>query len=331
MTNTPKTPAETETLLSEVRGWKHRHVLDLDNFSREELDMVMQTAGVMLDILSRPVKKVPALKGKTIATLFYEPSTRTRSSFELAAKSLSADVLNLNVSQSSVSKGESLLDTLDTLEALGADMVVMRHPLSGAPYLAANHCRANIINAGDGWHAHPSQALLDIFTILRHKPALEGLKITLIGDIKHSRVAHSNIWGLSKMGAEITLCAPYTLLPEGLNTDSQIFPEVTVKTDIKQAVSGADVVMGLRLQRERQQSGLLPGIREYAQYFQLNAEILKLAKPDALVMHPGPVNEDIELSQSVVHGEQSVINEQVKNGVAIRMALFYLCSGSKEI
>ena len=281
----------------------------------------------MHGILSRPIKKVPALRGKTIVTLFYEPSTRTRSSFELAAKNLSADVVNLAASSSSVKKGECLIDTLETLEALGADVVIMRHSCSGAPYIAARHTKANMINAGDGWHAHPSQALLDLYTIRSCKKDFKGLKVTIVGDIKHSRVARSNIWGLTRMDAEVTLCAPHTLLPKGLDNPQGQFPKVNIETDINKAVNGADVVMGLRLQLERQQCGLLPSIREYTNLYQITEERLAKAKADVILMHPGPVNEDIEVSSTVAHGPKSVINQQVTNGVAVRMALLYLLAG----
>ncbi len=312
-------------------SWQHHHILDLDDFTREEIELVFHIADAMKEILSRPIKKVPTLRGKTIVTLFYEPSTRTRVSFEQAAKNLSADVVNLSVSASSVAKGESLVDTLSTLQALGANIVVMRHPCSGAPYVAARHLNISTVNAGDGWHAHPTQALLDLYTIREHKGSLDGLRVAIIGDIKHSRVARSNIWGLTTMGASVVLCAPHTLLPAGLDRQQPHFPGVTTETEIEPAVSGADIVMVLRLQRERQQSGLLPSLREYIQRYQLNEVRLAMAKPDALVLHPGPVNEEVEISMAVAHGAQSVINQQVTNGVAVRMALLYLLSGSKKL
>jgi len=318
------------TLNREAAVWRHCDVLDVDDFTRDEIELVFETASAMKDVLARPIRKVPTLRGQTVVTLFYETSTRTRVSFELAAKYLSADVANLSAQASAVAKGESLVDTLATLEALGANIVVMRHPLSGAPYLAARHSRANVINAGDGWHAHPTQALLDLFTIREHKPEIEGLKVAIVGDIKHSRVAHSNIWALAIMGARVSLSGPPTLIPYGLDAPGGHFPEVTVAPDIETAVRDADVVMALRLQKERQQAGLLPSIREYVQRYKLTPERLALAKPDALVLHPGPVNEEIEISQTVVMGAQSLINEQVTNGVAVRMALLYLIAGTKE-
>ena len=310
--------------------WQHRHVLDLDDFTPEEIELVLQTTDAMHEILARPIKKVPTLRGKTLVTLFYEASTRTRSSFDLAAKNLSADVINLAASSSSVTKGECLVDTLETLESLGADIVVMRHPYSGAPYIAARQIKAHIVNAGDGWHAHPTQALLDLYTIKKHKDNFKGLKVTIVGDIKHSRVARSNIWGLTRKGAEVTLCCPYTLLPKGLDDPQGQFPVVSIQPDINKAVSGADVVMALRLQRERQQGGLLPSIREYANLYQITNERLNKASPDAIMMHPGPVNEDVEIASSVAHGPKSVINEQVTNGVAVRMALLYLLAGGNQ-
>lgn len=324
-------PQEHERTLDQDKSvWQHPDVLDVDDFSAGEIELVFETASAMKDVLARPIRKVPTLRGQTVVTLFYENSTRTRVSFELAAKYLSADVSNLSAQASSVTKGESLVDTLATLEALGANIVVIRHPLSGAPYVAAKHSRANIINAGDGWHAHPTQALLDLFTIREHRGSIKGLKVTIVGDIKHSRVAHSNIWALNTMGAEVTLCGPPTLIPYGLDDPGEHFPKVTVAEDIESAVEGADVVMALRLQKERQQAGMLPSTREFVQRYKITPERLKLAHPDALVLHPGPVNEEVEISQSVVNGPQSLINEQVTNGVAVRMALLYLIAGTKS-
>ena len=312
-------------------AWRHHHILDLDDFTKEEIELVFRTSDAMKEILSRPIKKVPTLRGKTVVMLFYEASTRTRASFELAAKNLSADTINLSASVSSVTKGENLLDTLSTLEALGADIVIMRHPMSGAPYIAAKQLKANLINAGDGCHAHPTQALLDLYTIGQHKGYFKGLKVTIIGDIKYSRVARSNIWGLTTMGAEVTLCCPFTLLPPALDRGQGQFPRVNIEADIGQALYGADVVMTLRLQKERQQGELLPSIREYARLYQLTEARLAEAKPDAIVLHPGPVNEDIEIASSVARGPRSVISEQVSNGVAVRMALLYLLSGSRGL
>lgn len=311
--------------------WRHHHVLDLDDFSREEIELVLDIADAMAEVLQREVKRVPTLRGKTVVTMFYEPSTRTRASFELAAKNLSADTVNLDASRSSVTKGESLLDTLRTIQALGADIIVMRHYHSGAPYIAARHISASIINAGDGWHAHPSQALLDIYTIYKHLGSLTGHKIVIVGDIAHSRVARSNIWGMTTVGAKVVLCGPPTLLPPGLKEFiSRCHPsQVTVETEVEIAIRDADVVMPLRLQLERQQSGLFPSLREYIQLYQINEARLSLARPGALVMHPGPLNEGIEISPEVARSAQSVIEEQVTNGVAVRMALLYLVAGGK--
>jgi aspartate carbamoyltransferase catalytic subunit len=312
--------------------WQHSHVLDLDDFTQEEIELAFEIADAMAEVLTREVKRVPTLRGKTVITLFYEPSTRTRASFELAAKNLSADTVSLDASKSSIVKGESLIDSLRTIQALGADIIVMRHSQSGAPYLAIQYVNCSLINAGDGWHAHPSQALLDLYTIRRHLGTLANLKVTIIGDIMHSRVARSNIWGMTTMGAKIVLCAPPTLLPRGLDNfiaNCQL-PNVSIETEIEPALEDADAVMPLRLQIERQQSGLLPSLREYIQLYQLTMERLSLAKPHVLVMHPGPINEGIEISPEVAHGTQSVIEEQVTNGVAIRMALLYLIAGGKN-
>ena len=312
--------------------WQHRHILDLDNFTREEIELVFQIADAMTEVLTREVKQVPTLRGKTVVTLFYEPSTRTRASFELAAKNLSAGTVSLDASKSSIAKGESLIDSLRTIQSLGADVIVIRHSQSGAPYLATQYVDTSVINAGDGWHAHPTQALLDLYTIQRHVGKLADLKITIVGDIMHSRVARSNIWGMTTMGARVVLCAPPTLLPRGLVdfiAHCQL-PNVSIESRIESALEGADIVMPLRLQVERQQSGLLPSLREYIQLYQLTEERLHLAKPYALVMHPGPMNEGIEISPEVAHGAQSVIEKQVTNGIAIRMALLYLIAGGKN-
>ena len=317
-------------------SWHHRHILDLDDFSSEELELVFQTSDAMKEILGREIRRVPTLRGKTVAILFYEPSTRTRVSFELAAKNLGADTVNLSPSTSSIVKGESLVDTIRTLDALGAEVIVMRHPQSGAPYIAAQHSGAKVINAGDGLHAHPTQALLDLYTIYEKRNIIEGLKVVIVGDILHSRVARSNIWGLTHLGAEVVLCGPPTLLPFGLNKESfqreeqvidSILHHVEVDFDLDQALVQADVIMMLRLQKERQPEGLLPSLNEYIRLYQLNESRLSKAKPDVLVMHPGPVNEGIELSPEVAYGAQSVIQEQVTNGVAVRMALLYLLLG----
>ncbi len=306
-----------------------RAVLDLDDFSREEIELVLETAEAMKEVLAREIRKVPALHGKTIITVFYEASTRTRVSFELAGRSLSADVINLNPSLSSVTKGESLIDTVRTLQALGADMIIMRHSQAGAPYLVAQQVQAKVINAGDGWHAHPSQALLDLYTIRERLERVEGLRVAIVGDILHSRVARSNIWGLTKMGAEVVVCGPPTLLPLDLDACTGYgLPRLAgVEHNLDRALEGVDVVMVLRLQMERQQQGLLPSLREYIQLYQLNQERLTRANPQALVLHPGPMNEGVEIAPEVAHGAQSVIETQVTNGVAVRMALLYLLAG----
>jgi len=303
------------------------HVLDLDDFSRREVELVFEATDAMKEVLGREIKKVPALRGKTLVNLFYEASTRTRVSFELAAKNLSADVVNIATSTSSVAKGESLLDTIRTLQALGADMIVMRHPQAGAPYLVARHVKSCVLNAGDGWHAHPSQALLDLYTMRERLGNLDGIKVVIVGDILHSRVAHSNIWGLSTVGARVVLCAPPTLLPFGFGREDFPLPAVEVDHNLDRAIQGADVVMALRIQKERHTEGLLPDLREYVRLYQIDGTRLARARPHALLMHPGPVNEGIELASDVTTCAQSVIQDQVTNGVAVRMALLYLLAG----
>jgi len=317
--------------------WNHQSVLDLDDFTNAEMELVFDTADAMGEVLSREIKKVPTLRGKTIATLFYESSTRTRVSFELAAKSLGADISHIAAATSSVAKGETLIDTVRTLQSLGIDLIIMRHSQSGAPYLVQNNLDLKLINAGDGWHAHPTQALLDIYTIKKHRGSLKDLKVSIIGDILHSRVARSNIWGLSLMGAKVFLCGPATLMPaawrkDSLNSTAKQVPDFQIAHKIEDALDHADVIMLLRLQLERQQSGLLPSLREYIRFYQLNRERLYMARPDAIVMHPGPVNEGVEIDSELSHCASSVIEEQVSNGVAIRMALLYLllAKGKKE-
>jgi aspartate carbamoyltransferase catalytic subunit len=324
-------------------AWSRRHVLDLDDFSAAEIETVMETAAVMKEVMGRDVPRVPALRGRTIITLFYEASTRTRASFELAGKSLGADVINVAAGGSSIEKGESLIDTVRTLQAVGADMLVMRHPSSGAPYLVARNVGCSVVNGGDGWHAHPTQALLDLFTMRTHLGSVRDKRVVIVGDIAHSRVARSNIWGLSAMGAEVVVCAPPTLLPAGTrpvgatagrprhpdNHEHLALPRVEVQTDLDRAIEGADVVMALRLQKERMTSGLLPSLREYSTLYQVNELRLSRAKTGALLMHPGPINEGVEISPAVAHSLQSVIEEQVTNGVAVRMAVLYLLGRGK--
>lgn len=312
--------------------FRRRHVLDLDDFSPGEIRRVLDTADVMKEILRRPIKKVPTLRGKTVVTLFYEASTRTRVSFEVAAKNLGADTVSVAASTSSVTKGESLVDTLCTLQALGADAVVIRHSYSGAPYLAARVLKGSVINAGDGWHAHPTQGLLDAYTVRSRLGELTGRRVLILGDVLHSRVARSAIWSMTKLGAEVTVCGPATLLPSwwvqtAARNGGEVMPGLRLSTDLDSAIEDVDVVMALRLQLERMQSGLLPSMREYVRMYQLNAARLARAKPGALVMHPGPMNEGIEIAPDVAHGAQSVVEEQVANGVAIRMALLYLLIG----
>lgn len=290
--------------------------------SPDEIRLVLNTAESLKDIIGRPVKKVPILRGKSICTLFYENSTRTRTSFELAAKIMSADTTSISTSGSSIQKGESFKDTLLTLEAMGVDVFVIRHGASGAPHFAGMVVGSHVINAGDGMHEHPTQGLLDMLTILENKGEFEGLKVLIVGDIMHSRVARSNIWGLSKMGAEVRLCGPSTLLPHEI----QQLP-VTVFTDLDEAISDVDVVNILRIQLERMNKGFFPSTREYSTLFGINKARLRRAKRDVLVMHPGPMNRGIEITPDIADGEFAVITDQVTNGVAVRMALLYLLLG----
>jgi aspartate carbamoyltransferase catalytic subunit len=300
-------------------------LLDIDDFTVDELELVMSTTDTMKEVLSREVPRVPALRGTTIVTLFYENSTRTRTSFELAGKILGADVINVAASGSSVTKGESLIDTVKTLQAVGADVLVMRHNRSGAPYLASRHTECSVVNAGDGLHAHPTQGLLDLYTMRGALGDVHGKKVVVVGDILHSRVARSNMWALTALGANVVVCAPRTLLPAGLGdaTEGRL-PPVRVETDLDRAIEGADVVMALRMQLERMHGGFVPGAREYSRLYQVNANRLARAKPGALVLHPGPMNEGVEISHEVAHGLQSHVEEQVTNGVAVRMAVLWL-------
>jgi aspartate carbamoyltransferase catalytic subunit len=322
--------AATAETLSPTTVWQRRHLLDLDDFSPGEIELVLDATDTMKEVLAREVPRVPTLRGTTIVTLFYEDSTRTRASFELAGKVLGADVINISAAGSSVQKGESLIDSVRTIQAIGADVLVMRHGASGAPYLAARESNFHVVNAGDGWHAHPTQALLDAYTIRSRLGDVRGRKIVIVGDIAHSRVARSNLWALTALGAQVVVCGPPTLLPVGLDgcargdADEGDLPPVRVEHDLDRAIEGADVVMALRLQKERQQSGLLPSLREYSRLYQVNSERLARAKPGALVMHPGPVNEGVEISAELAHGARSLIEEQVTNGVAVRMAVLYL-------
>jgi aspartate carbamoyltransferase catalytic subunit len=316
-----------------------RHLLDLDDWTPDEMRAILARAGEMLTLLDNSsAPRLESLRGVVLVNLFYENSTRTRVSFELAGKRLGGDVVNITASASSVAKGESLRDTVRTLEALGARIVVVRSGAAGAPDLIARAIQGSVINAGDGWHAHPSQALLDLFTLERHLGSVTGRRIVILGDILHSRVARSNVWALTAMGAEVTLCGPATLLPPSVAAlyASRPTPRtnaprcVTVEQNVERALAGADAVMVLRLQRERQQSGLLPSLREYSRQYGLTEERLMLACPGALVLHPGPMNEGVEIDPAVVAGPQSVIEEQVTNGVAVRMALLEALAPERE-
>ncbi|HYF63957.1 MAG TPA: aspartate carbamoyltransferase catalytic subunit [Herpetosiphonaceae bacterium] len=301
---------------------RRRHILDLDDWSEDELHAVLQTAAQMKDVLARPVKQVPTLRGKIVVNMFWEDSTRTRVSFELAAKALSANVLTVGSKDTSVKKGESLVDTVRTVQALGADYIVLRHAQSGAPYLVSQHFRGSVINAGDGRHAHPSQALLDLFTMHEKLGELAGKKVVIIGDILHSRVARSNLWALTRLGAQVVLCGPPTLIGPDHYWRST-WPGVAISHSLDEAAEGADVLMALRLQHERMEGGLLPSLREYSRRFGLNAARVARAQPHVLVMHPGPMNEGVEIQPDVATGPHSVIETQVTNGVAMRMALLY--------
>ena len=310
--------------LISLRG---KNILGLETMTVPEMELILATAQEMKSVIDRDIKKVPTLRGKSIVNLFFEASTRTRTSFELAGKYLGADVVNITASASSVTKGESLRDTLYTVEAMGVDIIVMRHSADGAAQYAAQVAKPVIVNAGDGAHEHPTQGLLDMFSIKEKKGSLSGLKVAIVGDILHSRVARSNIWGLQKMGAEVHLAGPKTLMPRDIEQHG-----VYVHNRVEDALDGADVVNVLRIQRERQHKGLFPSAREYARIFGINQTRLNLAKPDAVIMHPGPMNRGLEISPDVAYGDQSVIQEQVKNGLAIRMAvLFLVLMGGKDI
>ena len=301
---------------------KRKDLLGLRGADAGLIAEILSTAADMKRIMHAPERKSNLLSGKSVVTLFYENSTRTRTSFETAAKLLSAMTTGISASSSSVQKGESLIDTGHTLERIGADYIVIRHPVSGAAKLLAEHVKASVINAGDGTNEHPTQALLDMYTMKERFGDLKGLRVAIVGDILHSRVARSNLWGLTAMGAHVTLAGPGTLLPVELE---QAGAKVT--TDVRSAVRDADVVMPLRIQKERQQAGLIPSIREYAKFYGIDGGVLALAKPNALVMHPGPINRGVEIAGSVADGPASVINDQVENGVAVRMALLTLLSG----
>lgn len=302
-----------------------KHLITLQDTSKQDILDILNLAKTFKEIILKPVKKVPTLKGKTVVNIFYEPSTRTRISFEIAAKRLSADVLNIAVSTSSVVKGETLIDTLRTIEAMQIDYVVIRHSVSGVPLFLSQNIKSSVINAGDGMHEHPTQGLLDMFTILEKKGKIEGLTVAIVGDIAHSRVARSNIWGLIKLGAKVRVVGPSTLIPKDIKKLG-----VDVFTNLKDGLKEADVINILRIQLERQKKNLFPTIREYAMLFGINTQKIKYAKPDCPIMHPGPMNRGIEISPNVADGKQSVIEEQVTNGVAVRMAVLYLMGGGKS-
>lgn len=308
--------------MSDVTMLRSRHLLGIADLSADEISLVLNTAVAMKEVGTRSIKKVPALRGRTVVNLFFEPSTRTRLSFELAEKRLSADTMGMTTSGSSVVKGETLIDTAKTLEAMSPDMIVVRHACSGAAHVLARVCQSSIINAGDGTHEHPTQALLDAFTIKERKGRLNGVRVAIIGDLLHSRVLRSNVLLLTKMGASVIACAPATLMPLGLPALG-----VSVTTSMDEACEGADVVMMLRVQHERMHGLYLPSVREYFSLFGLSAERLARAKSDAIVMHPGPMNRGVEIASDVADGNQSVILDQVANGVAVRMAVLYLLAG----
>jgi aspartate carbamoyltransferase catalytic subunit len=307
-----------------VSAFGHRHLLGIEPLTAAEIETILDLGERFLEINERPIKKVPTLRGKTVINLFLEPSTRTRTSFEIAAKRLSADAVNVSGSGSSTSKGETLLDTARNLDAMAPDVVVIRHAQAGAAEMLSKQLRAAIVNAGDGAHEHPTQALLDCSTIRAHKGKLAGLDVAICGDIRHSRVARSNIWALTKLGARVRVAAPRTLLAPGLAEMG-----ASVYDRIEPALEGADVVMMLRIQKERMGGGLFPNTREYARYFGLNPRRLELAKPDAIVMHPGPLNRGVEIDPAVADGPRAVILDQVARGVAVRMAVLYLLAGGE--
>jgi len=302
-----------------------KDLLGIADLSDDEIYRVLDTAEAMREIGERPIKKVPTLRGKTIVNLFYEPSTRTRTSFEIAEKRLSADTLNIAVASSSVLKGETLADTAMTLEAMAPDMIVVRHASSGACHLMSRICRSRIINAGDGMHEHPTQALLDAFTIRQHKQRVDGLKIAIVGDLLHSRVLRSNVLLLTRLGADVWVSGPPTLIPPGIERLG-----VRASTEVDDVVAAADVIMMLRIQQERMQGAYFPSLREYFNIFGMTVERVKRAKPDVIIMHPGPMNRGVEIASEVADGPYSVILEQVANGVAVRMAVLYLLAGGVE-
>jgi len=302
-----------------------KDILGIQELSVEEIDLILETADSFIEVSTREIKKVPTLRGKTVINLFYEASTRTRTSFEIAAKRLSADTINISASTSSVVKGETLIDTAKNLEAMNPDVIVIRHSAAGAPHMLAGILRQSIINAGDGAHEHPTQALLDIMTIRAKKGGIAGLKVAIVGDIAHSRVARSNIHGLTKMGAQVCVSGPATMIPRGIEKMG-----VVVHMRIEEAIRDADIIMMLRIQTEREKQNIFPSLREYAQYFSLNRKNIGLARKDVLIMHPGPINRGVEISPDLADGPHSIILDQVTNGVAVRMALLYLLTGGTQ-
>jgi aspartate carbamoyltransferase catalytic subunit len=305
--------------------WQRKDLLGLEELSKEEIGLILSTAESFKEVSSREIKKVPALRGKTVVNLFYEPSTRTRVSFEVAAKRLSADVINIATETSSVKKGETLIDTGTNIQALKADIIVMRHNYSGAANMLARHLHISVVNAGDGWHEHPTQALLDIFTLKEKLGHIEGLNVSIVGDIAHSRVARSNIWGLTKLGAKVTVCAPKMLIPEGIERMG-----ARVTDNIDEALRRADAINVLRMQFERDEKAAFPQQLEYFKNYGITKERLEKARKDIVVMHPGPINRGIEMSSDVADGQNSVILEQVTNGIAVRMAVLFLVSQAQE-
>jgi aspartate carbamoyltransferase catalytic subunit len=302
-----------------------KDLLSIADLSRDEIHLILDTAEAMREIGRRPIKKVPTLRGKTVVNLFYEPSTRTRTSFEIAEKRLSADTLNIAVAVSSVLKGETLLDTARNIEAMQPDMIVLRHASSGAGHMLSRICKSRIINAGDGMHEHPTQALLDAFTIREHKQRIDGLKVVIVGDLLHSRVLRSNVLLLTKLGAQVWICGPRTLMPPGMERLG-----VRVSHSVDEAVTGADVIMMLRIQQERMHGAFFPSLREYFNTFGMTAARVERAKSDVIIMHPGPMNRGVEIASDVADGPYSVILEQVANGVAVRMAVLYLMAGVED-
>ncbi len=310
-------------------NFNRKHLLGIRELEAEEITHLLDTAETFRDVSRRDIKKVPALRGRTVINLFFEPSTRTRTSFEIAAKRLSADAVNISISTSSVSKGETLLDTARNLEAMSPDCIVVRHSMAGAPQQLARMGNAPIVNAGDGSHEHPTQALLDALTIREHKGRIDGLKVAIIGDVLHSRVARSNVFLLTKLGATVSVAGPGTLVPEEF--EGLVDSGLQVEKRIEAAIEGADVVMILRIQRERQDAAFFPSMREYAVHYGLNAKHLATAAPEAIVMHPGPMNRGVEIASEIADGSRSLILDQVTNGVAVRMAVLYLLAGGSRV